>query len=135
MARRSIIPVERIEGAILLIRDQKIILDRALAALYEVETRTLVQAVKRNAAQFPPDFMFQLSKEELEQWRSQVVMSNPAPRTICRISGDWPGSSGVGWHFPASLLRGFAGFAFSGRLSQGTSTDGKEGRTQFYRGR
>jgi hypothetical protein len=49
-----------------------------LAALYEVETRTLVQAVKRNAARFPPDFMFQLSKEELEQWRSQVVRSNPA---------------------------------------------------------
>jgi hypothetical protein len=78
MARRSIIPVERIEGAILLIRDQKIILDRDLAALYEVETRTLVQAVKRNAARFPSDFMFQLSKEELEQWRSQVVRSNPA---------------------------------------------------------
>ena len=62
----SLIPVERIEKAILLVRGQKVMLDRDLAQLYEVETRSLVQAVKRNISRFPTDFMFQLSKEELE---------------------------------------------------------------------
>jgi hypothetical protein len=52
-------------------------LDRDLAELYGVETRVLVQAVKRNLRRFPADFMFQLSKQELENWRSQFVMSNP----------------------------------------------------------
>ena len=56
------------------------LLDRDLALLYGVETRALVQAVKRNLRRFPPDFMFQLSKEELEQWRSQFVISNPAAK-------------------------------------------------------
>ncbi|MCI0494044.1 ORF6N domain-containing protein [candidate division KSB1 bacterium] len=51
-------------------------LDRDLAELYEVETRGLVQAVKRNMDRFPADFMFQLSKEELENWKSQIVISN-----------------------------------------------------------
>ena len=46
--------------------------------MYGVETRTLVQAVKRNLAGFPDDFMFQLSEDELEQWRSQFVLSNPS---------------------------------------------------------
>ncbi len=52
-------------------------LDADLAKLYGVETKALVQAVKRNVARFPPDFMFQLSSEELENWRSQIVTSNP----------------------------------------------------------
>jgi hypothetical protein len=72
----SLIPQDRIERAILLFRGQKVLLDRDLAELYGVETRTLVQAVKRNKARFPCDFMFQLSKAELENWRSQFVMSN-----------------------------------------------------------
>jgi hypothetical protein len=55
-------------------------LDRDLAALYGVETRALVQAVKRNSDRFPADFMFQLSPQELEQWRSQIVMSNPGAK-------------------------------------------------------
>ncbi len=84
MARRpkvtSIVPSERIERAILLVRAQKVILDRDLAELYGVETRALVQAVKRNAARFPADFMFQLSQAELENWRSQFVISNRAAR-------------------------------------------------------
>jgi len=50
--------MERIEKAILLIRGQKVMLDTDLAALYGVETRALVQAVKRNAERFPGDFMF-----------------------------------------------------------------------------
>ena len=55
-------------------------LDQDLATLYAVETRALVQAVKRNLERFPTDFMFQLSAEELAQWRSQIVMSNPGAR-------------------------------------------------------
>jgi hypothetical protein len=54
--------------------------DRDLAALYGVETRALVQAVKRNPDRFPADFMFQLSPQELEHWRSQFVTSNPGSK-------------------------------------------------------
>jgi len=72
----TVIPVERIERAIYLIRGQKVMLDRDLAALYGVETRVLKQAVKRNKARFPADFMFVLSDEELSKWRSQFVTSN-----------------------------------------------------------
>lgn len=50
------------------------------ALAYGVETRVLVQAVKRNRNRFPADFMLQLSKSELENWRSQIVMSNPAAK-------------------------------------------------------
>ena len=65
-----------IQQKIFEIRGQKVILDRDLAALYQVETRVLNQAVKRNIDRFPEDFMFQLTKEELENWRSQFVISN-----------------------------------------------------------
>jgi hypothetical protein len=65
--------MERIERAILLIRDQKVMLDTHLAALYEVEVKVLNQAVKRNIKRFPKDFMFQLSTEEAELLRSQNV--------------------------------------------------------------
>jgi len=58
------IPKERIERIIFLIRGQKVILDRDLADLYEVTTKALNQAVKRNERRFPPDFMFRLTKEE-----------------------------------------------------------------------
>jgi len=77
---KSLIPAERIERTILLIRGHKVILDRDLAELYGVETRVLVQAVKRNIRRFPVDFMFQLAKEEFEAWRSQFVMSNPSAK-------------------------------------------------------
>ena len=71
----SLIPTESIIRKILIIRNQKVILDRELAALYNVETRALKQAVKRNIKRFPKDFMFQLSKKEFEDWRSQFVIS------------------------------------------------------------
>jgi ORF6N domain-containing protein len=71
-----LIPLERIESKILLIRGQKVLLDRDLADLYEVETRRLVEQVKRNLSRFPSDFMFQLTKKEFENWRSQIAMSN-----------------------------------------------------------
>ena len=71
--KNSLIPVDRIEKAILLIRRQKVMLDADLAELYGVETRVLVQAIKRNLERFPEDFMFQLSKEEVDFLRSQIV--------------------------------------------------------------
>ena len=72
----AIIPIKSIEGIIYFIRSQKVMLDRDLAMLYEVETKKLIQSVKRNSERFPDDFMFQLTKEELENWRSQFVTSN-----------------------------------------------------------
>ena len=55
--------------------DQKVMLDRDLAELYGVETKVLKQAVRRNNARFPEDFMFEMSREELQDWRSQFVTS------------------------------------------------------------
>ncbi len=74
--KASIVPRERIEQAIVLIRGEKVMLDRDLAVLYGVETRVLVQAVKRNRERFPADFMFRLTKAEFDDLRSQSVMSS-----------------------------------------------------------
>ena len=71
---------EIIEQKIYLIRGHKVMLDFDLAELYGVETRALVQAVQRNVTRFPEDFMFQLNKDELENWRSQIVMSKPSAK-------------------------------------------------------
>lgn len=71
----SLIPSETIEKRILLIRDQKVMLDADLAELYGVETRVLIQALKRNLDRFPDDFMFQLTDEEFGLLRSQSVIS------------------------------------------------------------
>ena len=80
----SLVPSERIDRAILLIRGHKVMLDRDLASLYQVPTKALLQAVKRNIARFPEDFMFQLSREELANWRSQIVTSNPSAKMALR---------------------------------------------------
>jgi uncharacterized protein YjcR len=69
MVNESLIPADRIEKAILLIRKQKVMLDADLADLYGVQTKFLVRAVKRNIDRFPADFMFQLSKEEFDNLR------------------------------------------------------------------
>lgn len=66
MKQSSLIPVETIEKAIHFIRGERVILDADLARLYGVETRALVQAVKRNLQRFPRDFMFQLSLDEFK---------------------------------------------------------------------
>jgi ORF6N domain. len=79
-SKASIVPVERIEGAIYLIRGEKVMLDSDLAEPYEVETRALVQTVKRNIERFPEDFLFQLSSEEFENLRSQTVIPNRGGR-------------------------------------------------------
>jgi hypothetical protein len=76
MKKGSLLPDELIINKIILLRDQKVLVDRDLAELYGVDTRTLNQAVKRNLKRFPDDFMFQMSKEEFEIWRSQIVMTN-----------------------------------------------------------
>jgi len=68
------VPPERIERSILLIRGQKVMLSVHLAELYDVETRALNQAVKRNIIRFPQDFMFQLSEAEAQQLVSQNVI-------------------------------------------------------------
>jgi hypothetical protein len=72
----ALVPHEHIERLILLIRGQKVMLSTDLAELYQVEPRVLVQAVKRNIARFPRDFMFQLSKEEFSNLKSQIVISS-----------------------------------------------------------
>ena len=77
-AEPAVVPL--IESRILLIRGQKVLLDSDLAALYQVETRALNQAVRRNAERFPEDFMFQLSLEETQALTSQSVISNQGGR-------------------------------------------------------
>jgi len=68
-----VIPIERIEQRILLLRGHKVMLSPYLAQLYGVEPKALIQAVKRNAGRFPADFMFQLTRQELRASRSQIV--------------------------------------------------------------
>jgi hypothetical protein len=75
MRRRHLIPVETIERSILMFREHRVILDSVLAGLYDVSTKQLVQAVKRNSARFPVDFMFQLDAQEVAHLRSQDVTS------------------------------------------------------------
>ena len=73
----SLIPAERIERSILLIRGQKVLLDSDLASLYGVTTKRLNEQVKRNAERFPVDFMFQLNAEEYKALRSQLATLRP----------------------------------------------------------
>jgi ORF6N domain-containing protein len=106
MSTKSIIPAEHIEQSIYLIRGEKVMLDVDLAGLYGVETRALVQAVKRNPARFPDDFMFQLTQQEFAALQSQIVISKgrggrrTAPyasgnfwRPTPILPGRWPCSS------------------------------------------
>jgi hypothetical protein len=79
MAAKSLIPIERIENAIYLIRGQRVILDRDLAVLYGVTPKRLNEQVKRNPHRFPPDFMFQLTMDEAKEVvasRSQFATLN-----------------------------------------------------------
>ena len=71
---------ENIEKKIVLIRDKKVMLDRDLAELYEVDTRSLIQAVKRNIERFPEEFMFQLDEDDYKALRSQIVISKKGGR-------------------------------------------------------
>jgi hypothetical protein len=73
MPKADLVPIERIEKAILLIRGHKVMLDRDLADLYEVSTGSLNQQVRRNLSRFPDDFMFRLTSEEAKASRSQIA--------------------------------------------------------------
>jgi len=75
IAKRDIQHVN-IESLIIMLRGQQTLLDRDLAMLYGVETRRLNEQVQRNIERFPEDFMFQLTKEEFENWKSQFATSN-----------------------------------------------------------
>jgi hypothetical protein len=76
MSRDSVLVPKSNEHQIRVLRGQKVLLDSDLAALYDVEARTLNQAVKRNKERFPADFVFQLTAEENEDLRSQTVISS-----------------------------------------------------------
>ena len=84
MKKIPLVAIEAIASRILLVRGQKVMIDADLAALYGVQTRALNQAVKRNLKRFPGDFLFQLSAAEFENWRSQIVISNPGARMALR---------------------------------------------------
>jgi len=75
-SKALMIPDELVMNKIYLIRGQKVMLDRDLAELYDVETKVLNQAVKRNSERFPADFMFQLTKKDFENLKSQIVTSS-----------------------------------------------------------
>ncbi|MFC1480425.1 ORF6N domain-containing protein [Candidatus Omnitrophota bacterium] len=72
----DLIPRETIESKILLIRGKKVMLDRDLAKLYKVPTGRLNEQVKRNIERFPEDFIFQLTREEFNNWLSQIAITN-----------------------------------------------------------
>ena len=76
MSQNLIISEEAISDKIYFIRNQKVMLDRDLAVLYGIETKRLKEQVKRNLSRFPEDFMFELTKEEFANWRSQIATSN-----------------------------------------------------------
>ena len=75
VASELLVPVEMIEGRISFVREQKVMLDSELAELYQVPTKVFNQAVRRNRTRFPKEFMFQLSRDEDESLRSQIVTS------------------------------------------------------------
>jgi hypothetical protein len=75
LSKSILIPIERIEKSIYLIRGEKVMLDRDLALLYGVETKILNRAVKRNLKRFPSDFMFQLAADESALLRYQIDTS------------------------------------------------------------
>jgi len=72
----KIFPDDVVLTKIYLIRDHKVMIDKDLAELYGIETKRLKEAVRRNRKRFPEDFMFEMSKEELENWRTQFATSN-----------------------------------------------------------
>ncbi len=74
--RQVIVTSKNIQTRIYAVRGLQVMLDRDLAEFYGVETRVLNQAVKRNSERFPEEFMFQMNQKEMENWMSQIVMSN-----------------------------------------------------------
>lgn len=77
---------KKIEESIFLIRNERVMIDRDLAMLYEVDTKVLKRQVRRNQERFPKDFMFELSKEETEKWRRQIGTSNSGDKMGLRYA-------------------------------------------------
>jgi Cu/Ag efflux pump CusA len=89
-ATAELVPAERIQSRILVLRGLRVLLDADLAAIYEVPTSQLNQAVKRNLSRFPDDFMFQLTKEEAELVRSRsrsVTLNKLKSQTVTSKRG------------------------------------------------
>ncbi len=77
---------EAIMNKIYMVKGQKVMIDRDLAELYNVETKVLKQAVRRNIKRFPKDFMFEMNKSEFENWRSHFVTSNKGDKMGLRYA-------------------------------------------------
>ncbi|WP_234859481.1 ORF6N domain-containing protein [Aquimarina aquimarini] len=82
MSEEITIPNEIITSKIYLIRDQKVMLDRDLAELYGVETKRLKESVRRNTERFPEDFMFEMTKNEFQNWRTQFATSKTDQKVL-----------------------------------------------------
>ena len=108
-----------IRSRILTMRGVQVILDRDIAMLYGVETKVLNQAVKRNRERFPDRFMFQLTGEELVNWKSQIVTSNPSLEQTIRWDNLQPVHLPKQGEFTAAEL-----FAGAGGLSIGLERAG-----------
>ena len=76
MVENNIVRIEQITAKIYYIRGSKVMLDRDLAGLYQVETKVLKRNVRRHIERFPDDFMFEMTKKEFQDWRSQFGTSN-----------------------------------------------------------
>ena len=85
---KDIIPIQRIAQAILVLRNQRVILDYDLAVLYSVETRALKQAVRRNPDRFPRDFMFELSEQEIDGAQNTPRRKGESSLASC-LPGVW----------------------------------------------
>jgi len=95
MSSAVVLKSENIAQLVFFIRGEKVILDRDLASLYGVTTKALNQAVKRNIARFPADFIFQLTKSEYEVSRSQLVTSSDRSRSATKSSDAFSRSQSV----------------------------------------
>lgn len=96
LKKLSMTIIQSVQNRIYEIRGEKVILDRDLASLYEVETKRLTEAVKRNSKRFPKDFMFQLTKEEFDSLRFQIETSNTMDNPLRpQIATSKPGRGGT----------------------------------------
>ena len=84
-AQQQAIDIAAVQSRMLTIRNQQVLLDRDVAALYGVETKALNQAVKRNAERFEDGYLFQLDAREVENWKPQIVTSNLPEREIASL--------------------------------------------------
>ena len=84
-AQLGAIDIAAVQSRMLTIRNQQVLLDRDVAALYGVETKEINQAIRNNPRKFPEGFVFQLNGQEFENWKSKILTSNLSPREIAAI--------------------------------------------------